>query len=121
FQIKHAFLTRWHMTTLPPTHSACDNPSSVLKACTWAVASLKPPAKPLSAPVPNALGCAGRLRASMLSCLCAPPFSTEPTTRSGSKNMLPDCLQRIHTPKDGFHHKSGVEKSREVATEIGRA
>src|SRR5438132_8523819 len=35
----------------------------------------------------------------MLSCLCAPPFSTEPTTRSGSKNMLPDCLQRIHTPE----------------------
>lgn len=34
----------------------------------------------------------------MLSCLCAPPCSTEPMTRSGSKNMLPDCLQRIHTP-----------------------
>src|SRR5205807_743584 len=37
-------------------------------------------------------------RASMRSCLCAPPCSTEPTTRSGNKNMLPDCLQLIHTP-----------------------
>src|SRR2546425_12791155 len=85
-------------TTLPSTPSACAIPSSVPKGCILVVASLRLPAKPLSALVPNALGCAGRLKASMLSCLCAPPFSTAPTTRSGSKNMLPDCLQRIHTP-----------------------
>ncbi|MGZ3625052.1 MAG: hypothetical protein ACXWPG_18005, partial [Ktedonobacteraceae bacterium] len=30
--------------------------------------------------------------------LCGPLFSTKPTTRSGSKNMPPDCLQQIHTP-----------------------
>ena len=49
-------------------------------------------------PCQTRLPCAGRLRASMLSCLCAPPFSTVTTTRSGSKNMLPDCLQLIYTP-----------------------
>ena len=44
-------------TPLPPTKSACAIPSSVHKGCIWAVARLRPPAKPLSAPVPNALGC----------------------------------------------------------------
>src|SRR5258708_11140160 len=38
----------------------------------------------------------------MLFCLCVPPFSTEPTTRSGSKNMPPDCLQRLHDSAGKF-------------------
>ena len=97
-QGKHAVVQSGPSTTLPPTPSACAIPSSALKVCTLAVASLRPPAKPLSAPVPNALGCAGLLPALMLSCLCVPPFSMEPTTPTGSKNMPPDCLQRIHTP-----------------------
>src|SRR5713226_10773550 len=96
-QGKHAVFPSGPWTTLPPTPPACAIPSSALKVCTLAVASPRPPAKPLSAPVPNALACAGLLSALMLSCLCVPPFSTEPTTRSGSKNMPPDCLQRIHT------------------------
>lgn len=36
-------------------------------------------------------------RASMLSCLCALLFSMEPMIRL-RRNMLPDCLQLIHTP-----------------------
>src|SRR5713226_4141632 len=107
-QGKHAVFPSGPWTTLPPTPPACAIPSSALKVCTLAVASPRPPAKPLSAPVPNALACAGLLSALMLSCLCVPPFSTEPTTRSGSKNMPPDCLQRIHTPAAlGLHFTPG--------------
>jgi hypothetical protein len=36
----------------------------------------------------------------MRSCLCARLFSMGPTILCGKRNMLLDCLQRIHTP----HH-----------------
>ena len=46
---------RW--TTLPPMLGACAIHSSVLKGCISAVASSRPPARPLSAHVPNVLAC----------------------------------------------------------------
>src|SRR6266496_2250801 len=87
--------------TLPPTPSACAILSSVLKGCTSAVASPRPLAKPSSARAPNAPACAGLLKASMPSCLCARRFSMTPMIHSGKRNMPLDCLQRIHTPSRG--------------------
>lgn len=86
-------------TTLPPMRSACAIHSSAPKACTSAVASPRPPAKPSSASVPKVAVCAGRLRASMHSYLCVRLSSMGPTIRCGKRNMPLDCLQRIHTPQ----------------------
>ena len=66
-------------TTLPPTPSACAIRSSAPKACTSAVASLRPPARPSSAHAPNGAACAGLLTALMRSYLCARLFSMGPT------------------------------------------
>src|SRR6266566_5160144 len=98
--------------TLPPTPSACAIPSSVLKGCTSAVASPRPLAKASLARAPNAAACAGLLRASMPSCLCARRFSMGPMIHSGKRNMPLDCLQPIHTPIQGIAKSGGIQSKR---------